>query len=161
MKGESDPIAPRPETPEPKVARHPAGVALSGVIGLAVLLGLVWAGGAVRTAGHLTLPGPVIGLAALAAIWLLAERFHGWTHRQGKRHVAPVSRLLVSHLGLLFVPAGVGIITEAETLRQGWLPILAALVGSTFIGLVATGWCLHRFAPKKPAAAELSGKEPA
>jgi holin-like protein len=51
-------------------------------------------------------------------------------------------------MGLLFVPAGVGIITEGDLLRREWLPIIVALVGSTLIGLVATGWLMHRLAPK-------------
>jgi holin-like protein len=48
------------------------------------------------------------------------------------------------------VPAGVGIITEGDVLRREWLPIVVALIGSTLVGLVATGWLMHRFAPKLP-----------
>ena len=62
--------------------------------------------------------------------------------------MVPVSRLLVSQMGLLFVPAGAGIISEGDVLRHEWLPIVAAVVGSTLIGLITTGWFMHRFAPK-------------
>lgn len=138
-----------PGPPDPKPAKQTGRVIIRGVIGLVILLALTFAGGSAQKAFQLSLPGPVVGLALLALIFLLVERVHAWSHRHLSLHVAPVSRLLVSHMGLLFVPAGVGIITEGDTLRREWLPIVAALFGSTFIGLIATGWFMHRFAPKK------------
>jgi len=123
---------------------------VSGLIGLVLLIALAMAGRNAGAALHLTLPGPVIGLALLATVVLLLERFHAWSHQHFTLHLEPVSRLLVSHLGLLFVPAGVGIITEGDALRKEWLPLVAALAGSTLIGLVATGWFMHRFTPKSP-----------
>jgi putative effector of murein hydrolase LrgA (UPF0299 family) len=135
-------------TPSRKPVKKTARRVVGGLIGLCILLALAFVGGHARKHFHLSLPGPVIGLAALAAVFLLVERFHTRSHRHLRLHLAPVSRLLVSHMGLLFVPAGVGIIAEGDTLRQEWLPIVAALVGSTLIGLAATGWLMHRFAPK-------------
>jgi putative effector of murein hydrolase LrgA (UPF0299 family) len=123
-----------------------------GLLGLFVLLALALAGGDARKAFHLALPGPVIGLALLAAIFLLVERLPAWSHRCLTLHLMPVSRLLVSHMGLLFVPAGVGIIAQGAALRQEWLPIVAALIGSTLIGLVAAGWLMHCFAPQPPVS---------
>jgi len=130
-------------------ATHRIGRAIfSGIIGLVMLLALTLVGGDAREVFHLPLPGPVIGLALLAGLVLLIERFHAWTARHLTLHLVPVSRLLVSHMGLLFVPAGVGIITEGEALRREWLPIVAAVLGSTLIGLAATGWLMHQFSPK-------------
>jgi len=149
---------PAPETEEVSskktgsARRKPVRVALaagSGLIGLLVLTALAWEGGNVRDSFHLSMPGPVVGLMALSLVVLLAERFHAWSSRHLALHVMPVSRVLVSHLGLLFVPAGVGIITQGAVLRREWLPIVAALLGSTLVGLVATGWVMQRFAPKK------------
>lgn len=124
-----------------------------GLTGLAILLALTFAGGSARKTFHLSLPGPVIGLAILAAVSLLVERFQQGAHRNLTLHVVPVGRLLVSHMGLLFVPAGVGIITEGDTLCREWRPIVAAVVGSTLIGLIVTGWVMHRFAPKTQGSA--------
>ena len=90
----------------------------------------------------------MIGLALFAAICLLAARFSERTHRQLTIHLAPVSRLLVSHLGLLFVPAGVGIIMEGDMLRREWLPLIAGVIGSTVLGLAVTGRLMHAFAKK-------------
>lgn len=121
---------------------------LRGAAGLAVLIGFAYVGGEIRSVCHSTLPGPVIGLALLAAIHLLARRIHLRSHRHMRLHLAPVSRLLISHMGLLFVPAGLGIIAEGDELARGWLAIFAGLIASTLLGLVATGWLMHRFGTK-------------
>ena len=46
-------------------------------------------------------------------------------------------------MGLLFVPAGVGIIAELGVLRREWLAILAGLLVSTVLGLAVTGLVMH------------------
>ena len=144
MNRESKTMTPPSRKPGKKTGRR----IVSGLIGLIILLALVFVGGDARKALHLSLPGPVIGLALLAVIFLLVKRFHTRSHRHLNLRVVPVSRLLVSQMGLLFVPAGAGIITEGDVLRHEWLPIVAAVVGSTLIGLITTGWFMHRFAPK-------------
>jgi putative effector of murein hydrolase LrgA (UPF0299 family) len=107
------------------------------------LVGLAYAGAGARSALHVPLPGAVIGLALLAIVLLAAKRFSIRSHRRLTVKLLPAGRFLVSHMSLLFVPAGVGIITEGEALRRQSLPLLAGLVGSTIIGLVATGWVMH------------------
>jgi holin-like protein len=51
---------------------------------------------------------------------------------------------LIANMGLLFVPAGVGVITELGVLQQNWLPIVVGLLVSTVLGLVVTGFVMHR-----------------
>ena len=87
-------------------------------------------------------------MGLLALILLLAKSFHTRSHRHLTLHVMPAGRLLIVHLALLFVPAGAGIVTEGEAMRREWLPLVAGVAGSTFMGLVATGWLMNRFAPK-------------
>ncbi|KAF0811858.1 Holin-like protein CidA [Andreprevotia sp. IGB-42] len=89
---------------------------------------------------HLPLPGPVLGMLLLAA-WCLVRR--GVDER-----VAKVSQGLLGYLGLLFVPAGVGIVTLGPVLKtQGWA-MAAVLVLSTVITLAVTAlllkWLLVR-----------------
>lgn len=127
-----------------KLRRAMAG----GLLGICLLSAMAVAGGGAGKGLHLALPGPVIGLAVLAIILILVKRFHTPTHRRLTLHVAPTGRALVSHMGLLFVPAGAGIIAEGDSFRQEWLPLIAGVAGSTVIGLLATGWLMHRFAPK-------------
>ena len=48
------------------------------------------------------------------------------------------SSALLSHLSLLFVPAGVGMIVHFDRISNEWLPISIALVLSTVITMTAT-----------------------
>ena len=132
--------------------RQASRLTATGLIGLGLLFGFCVLGGEARTDGHLALPGPVIGLALLALVLLLAARWHAWSHRQLTLHLSTVGRLLISHMGLLFVPAGVGIIAEKDVLRREGLPILVAVIGSTLLSLAATGWLMHRLTMKGPRA---------
>lgn len=104
------------------------------------LIGCQLLGEIVREAAHLPVPGPVIGMFLLAA----ALAFGG---RKAGGRVPPAldrtAAALIGHMGLLFVPAGVGIIAEADLLQAEWLPILAALIGSTLLSIAVTGMVMH------------------
>lgn len=45
---------------------------------------------------------------------------------------------LLSHLSLLFVPAGVGVMTHFTRLGDEWLPIAVALIASTLLTVAVT-----------------------
>ncbi len=81
-------------------------------------------------------PGPVLGLMLLFG-WLLGR--HG---EDGDPPAAleNVTETLLSHLGLLFVPAGVGVVLYLPLLAQSWLPIGLAILVGTVAGAAATGW---------------------
>ena len=105
---------------------------------------LVWelAGDLLRQMLALPVPGPVIGMSILAAA--LALRKEGPTSKSpvtdSLEHTAEA---LIRHMGLLFVPAGVGLIAEIGVLRSEWLPIAAGLIGSTLLSLAVTGLVMH------------------
>jgi putative effector of murein hydrolase LrgA (UPF0299 family) len=90
-----------------------------------------------RSAFNLPVPGPVIGM------FLLAAALSG-----GRGPVPPAldqtAEALIKHMGLLFVPAGVGLVAQVSVLRQEWLPILAALAGSTLLSTAVTGFVMNR-----------------
>jgi len=94
----------------------------------------------VREAFHLPIPGPVIGMFLLAAALALRG---GRADGAIPPFLEKVAETLIGHMGLLFIPAGVGVIAEAGLLRQQWLPIVAALLGSTFLSLAVTGLAMH------------------
>ncbi len=101
-----------------------------------VLLVFQGVGEAVHTGLRVPLPGPVIGMALLAACLLL----------RGKEPEAGLQQTadgLLGWLGLLFVPAGVGIVANLSLLRAAWLPVSVGLVGSTLLTLVATAGVMH------------------
>jgi len=115
--------------------------------GFAVLLGFLGLGRIAHEPGHVPLPAAVLGLALITAVLVGLELRAPAAARQASAILVPPARLLISHLGLLFIPAGVGIMTQSELLRSQWLPIATALVGSTWVGIAVTGWVMQRLAP--------------
>ena len=75
-------------------------------------------------------PGPVIGMLLL--FLALAVR------RSVPPSLDTASSTLLSHLSLLFVPAGVGMMIHLERITGEWLPIAVALLGSTVITMLAS-----------------------
>ena len=92
---------------------------------------------------HLPVPGPVIGMGLL---------FLGLVLRGGPpAKLESTANGLLSHLSLLFVPAGVGIMLHLDLIMAQWLPILAALLISTAVTVAVTGWLMQRLAHKGTA----------
>jgi holin-like protein len=107
-----------------------------------ILVGCQLVGEVLRRALHLPLPGPVIGMLLLATVLAIA----GNDRAGGDEDASPLARTansLIANMGLLFVPAGVGVIVEFGLLRQNWLPILVGLFVSTVLGLIVTGLVMH------------------
>ena len=90
---------------------------------------------------HLPLPGPVIGMALLAAVLL-------WHGGEPDAALVETSDTLLRWLGLLFVPAGVGVFSYLGLLRAGFVPIVAALVLSTLLTFAVTGWVMQALSRK-------------
>jgi len=81
------------------------------------------------------IPGPVAGLVLMLA-WLRL--------RDGpRRDVELVSGALVRHLGLLFVPAAVGVVMFWPQLRANALAVLAALVASVVLTIAVSALLLR------------------
>lgn len=107
------------------------------VAGLVLLLALAFAGNwAARLAG-LAVPGSVLGMLALA---LLLE-----TGVMPMRLVQPASDLLVRHLALFYVPAGVAVLVHVAIVRNDLLPIVVAALASLIAVLVVVGVIIQRF----------------
>ena len=106
---------------------------------LRALTGLVLCqfGGEVVARGvGIPLPGPVLGLVLLLVILIV---------RGGPGEgMLEASNGLLRHLSLLFVPAGVGIVTQLDALAQDWVAIVAAVLASTVLAVAVTGWVAQR-----------------
>jgi holin-like protein len=104
------------------------------------LIGCQLIGELAREVFHLPVPGPVIGLFLLAAILVIRG---GKSERSVPPALEKTAETLIAVMGLLFVPAGVGVLAEAELLRQEWFPIIVALFGSTVLSVAVTGLVMH------------------
>ena len=104
--------------------------------GLAWLLTMQSLGELLSRGLALPFPGPVLGMLLL----LLALRLP-----LVRAPVAACAGFLLSHLSLLFVPVGVGVMTHLGLLGQYGLRMLAVIVLSTWIGLVVTALVLRSF----------------
>ena len=103
--------------------------------GWTVLLAFQLAGEFLTRLAGWPVPGPVVGMALLLVVLEVAPR---------RRRASGRSRPASSHLSLLFVPAGVGVMLHATRLGAEWRPILAALVVSTAAAIVVTGIVAER-----------------
>jgi len=87
----------------------------------------------------LPIPGPVAGMALLFAVLVI--------HGEVPDALDRVGRTLLAHLSLLFVPAGVGVITHLGRISAEPWALLLALGPATLIALVVTGWVMAKLAP--------------
>ncbi|MBB2915822.1 CidA/LrgA family protein [Cupriavidus alkaliphilus] len=96
----------------------------------AILLVFQSVGEVISYALTLPVPGPVLGMILLFG-WLVFDD-----------RLLPViqgtTTELLKHLSLLFVPAGVGIMVHANRIEGEWMPILVALVVSTWLAIATT-----------------------
>ena len=97
---------------------------------LAILLVYQLIGESLTFAFGLPIPGPVIGLALLLATLALRPAL--------LPRIKQTGTTLLSHLSLLFVPAGVGVMVHFARLSEEGVAIVAAVVGSTLLAIVAT-----------------------
>ena len=102
--------------------------------GLALLLLLQAAGEAIARALALPFPGPVIGL-------VLVLPTLNWAFF--REPIQAAAEVLLSHLSLLFVPVGVGVITHLDVFSHYGLRLLIVILLSTWIGLAVTALVLR------------------
>jgi holin-like protein len=105
-------------------------------------------GTCVQSVAHLSVPGPVIGMFLLAAVLIWRERQNSLAQREtlSDTPLSMLARSLIASLGLLFVPAGVGVVSQMPLIISNFIPIIVALVGSTLLGLLVSAFIMHRMA---------------
>lgn len=102
---------------------------------LAILLLYQLIGESIVLVLELPLPGPVIGMVLLFVSLVIKKQI--------PQSLENVTKGLLENLSLLFVPAGVGIITHLGMLKAQWAPLTVALVVSTLVTLAVTGWTMQ------------------
>jgi holin-like protein len=99
--------------------------------GAVVIGGCLAAGIAAERWLRLPLPGNLVGMVILAGI-LRARLVRMET-------VRPLADLLLRHMALFFVPAGVGMMRYLGLLRAEWLPIVGGCAAGVMAVLVVVG----------------------
>ena len=107
--------------------------------GLLILLGFQAAGELISWLVLPMMPGPVLGLVLLLVFLRL--------RRQVPASVDAVGAGILQHLGLLFVPASVGVVLFAPQLRTHGLALLLALVFSVLTTVAVTSLVLRLLGP--------------
>lgn len=108
---------------------------------LALLLVCQLAGEAVTRGLALPLPGPVVGLMILLVALFIARRLRRVdASTVDSTSLGTVSNSLLASLGVLFVPAGVGVIQHLHLLGQQGLALFVILLVSTVLTLIVTVW---------------------
>jgi putative effector of murein hydrolase LrgA (UPF0299 family) len=92
-----------------------------------VLLAFQCLGETISYATAAPVPGPVLGMVLFLCVLCAAPSL--------SQHVENVSRSLLNHLSLLFVPAGVGVMVFAGELKVQLLAIGVALIVSTILAI--------------------------
>lgn len=108
---------------------------------ITALLACQLAGEVAARALRLPVPGPVVGMVLLFLVLLVRGR-------PVPAGLGEVSDGLLGNLGLLFVPAGVGVVLYLPLLARDWAPISLAIVAGTLAAIAATGriaqWLLRK-----------------
>lgn len=75
----------------------------------------------------LPLPGPVIGMVYLFIALMLVPRLAA--------AITPTTKVLLAHLSLLFVPAGVGVVGHLDRFGSDGPALAVAILGSTALAI--------------------------
>lgn len=83
----------------------------------------------------LPVPGPVLGMVLLFLGLLVRRQV---TQNGVPEALQTASTGLLSHLSLLFVPAGVGVMLHLALIEDAWFALSTALVASTLIAIAVS-----------------------
>lgn len=97
---------------------------------IAALLFLQIIGEAISVFFQIPVPGPVIGMVLMLFTFFVRPEFI--------EKIRPTANILLAHLALLFVPAGVGVLQQSERLSSEWLAIVTVIVFGTAITMIVT-----------------------
>ncbi len=106
--------------------------------GFFVLLACQLFGEALALGLSLPIPGPVLGIMLLVLYLFARRRPSGPDAADHESPLGLAADGLLRHLGLLFVPAGVGIVQSFHLVLTYGAAVVVALIGSTLITLVVT-----------------------
>ncbi len=113
-----------------------AGKDATSFIGdLIAIFGCELAGEFAQQLTGIPVPGPILGLLLLLFVLIV--------RRGPSSSLQSTARGLLQYLPLLFVPAGAGVAAHLSLIGAEWIPITAALIGSSVIAILATAFTMR------------------
>jgi putative effector of murein hydrolase LrgA (UPF0299 family) len=101
------------------------------IAGLLALVGFQLAGEFIARTLDIPIPGSVIGMAIFFV-------YLQWRRPTEESAVLQAGQGLLKHLQLLFIPAGVGVVTYLSLIGDSAVPIAVGLIGSWLAALLVT-----------------------
>jgi len=92
----------------------------------------------------LTIPGPVIGLVLLLSALLILGRNKTAFKLKLEKGLTTTSEYLLSHLPLLFVPIGVGVVMHVSFLEDQLLRVLLVIFVGTILTVGFTAFVMEK-----------------
>jgi len=111
--------------------------------GITTLLACQLAGEILVRLLHLPVPGPVLGMVLLFLALALRRR-------EAPEELGRTADGLLGNLGLLFVPAGVGVVLHLPLLARDWAPLSLAVLAGTLAAIALTGRIAQALLRRRP-----------
>ena len=96
-----------------------------------IILGVTCAGEVLKYFIPLPIPGSIYGLVLMLALLM--------TRAIKVEHVKDVGEFMIEIMPLMFIPAGVGLMTSWSQLKTFLMPLVVITVVSTFVVMIVTG----------------------
>ena len=87
---------------------------------------------------NIIIPCPVIGLVLLLVTFIFIKKFKDKKVLQIKKDVIKTGNIIVSHLSLLFIPIGVGVVMHISYLGENLFQVFAVIVIGTLLTVAFT-----------------------
>jgi len=87
---------------------------------------------------NIIIPGPVIGLVLLLITFIFIKKFKDKKVLQIKKDVIKTGNIIVSHLSLLFIPIGVGVVMHISYLGENLFQVFAVIIIGTLLTVAFT-----------------------
>ncbi|SDK84284.1 CidA/LrgA family protein [Natronincola ferrireducens] len=98
---------------------------------VAIILGICLAGELLNNLLNIPIPGNVLGMILLLLLLV--------TGVIKLEMIDKITKFLLEHLAFFFVPAGIGLLSNLELIKDQWFAIIVTITISTVLVMVVTG----------------------
>lgn len=97
---------------------------------IGIISGVLFTGYLIEKMTHTPIPGTILGMIILLILLI--------TGIIKIEMIEEISQFLLDHLTFLFLPAGVGLISQLGIIKVNWLPMFVIILISTTIAMIVT-----------------------